>query len=148
MPMSAPQLKTSSRSALLIDDNDDYAAMLLEHLAPRGFRFDRARSAREGMEILRHCGAPNYRLIVTDITMEGQTAGLKLIFRLRRLGFRGVLVVASTGFNLPWVLHVSRPLLALLGVDALVPKEPLKQGRFDCRAISAAGRAFMQADMR
>ncbi len=129
--------------ALLIDDNDDYAGMILSHLEPRGFRFDRARSAREGLEILAQTGSQKYTLIVTDITMEGQTAGLRLIRKVRRAGYRGVLIVASTGFNFPFVLHLSRPFLTIWGVDILVPKEPLKRGIFQCLAISSIGEAFL-----
>jgi CheY-like chemotaxis protein len=133
-----------SRPALLIDDNDDYAGMLLEHLVPRGFRFDRAFSAREGLQAVRRAGPKTYELMVTDITMDGHTAGLRLIRKVRRAGYRGVLIVASTGFNFPLVLHLSRPVLRFWGVDVLVPKEPLKRGRFEGLAISKLGRQFLR----
>jgi len=132
-----------SRPALLIDDNDDYAAMLLDHLIPRGFHFDRACNAREGIQVVRQAGVSAFELIVTDITMDGHTAGLRLIRKVRREGYRGVLIVASTGFDFPLVLHLSRPVLNLWGVDALVPKEPLKRGRFECLAISSLGKRFL-----
>ena len=130
--------------ALIIDDNDRYADLLLDHLVPRGYQFERARSAQEGMETLIKAGPQGYSLIVTDITMEGQTAGLRLIRKIRRHGYRGVLIVASTGFNFPIVLHLSRPFLAVWGVDVLVPKEPLKSGRLECKAVSSVGRAFLE----
>jgi CheY-like chemotaxis protein len=129
--------------ALLIDDNDSYADMLVDHLAPRGYQFDRARSAKEGLEMMIKAGPDGYALIVTDITMEGQTAGLKLIRQVRRHGYRSVLIVASTGFNVPIVLHLLRPFLTIWGVDVLIPKKPLKQGILKCQAVSSVGRQFL-----
>jgi CheY-like chemotaxis protein len=131
-------------SALIVDDNDTYAAMLLRHLEPDGFHFDRARSAGEGLEMLQKNGAAAYSLIVTDITMEGQTAGMKLIRQLRRKGYRGIVLVASTGFNFPPVLFISRFFLRLWGVDVLTPKEPLRKGELVCVAVTAAGREFLK----
>ena len=132
------------RPALIVDDNDTYTRMLLSHLEPLGFNFERAESAADGLETLKKQGASHYDFIVTDITMEGQTAGLKLIRQIRRHGYEGVLMVASTGFNSPFVLHLCRPFLALWGVDLLVPKEPLKAGHFKNVAISRAGRSFQR----
>lgn len=130
------------RSALIVDDNDDYTGMLLSHLEPLGYQFERARSAGEGLELLHKSSPQYYSLIVTDITMEGQTAGMKFIRQIRRYGYKGVLMVASTGFNSPVVLHLCRIFLTLWGVDLLVPKEPLKRGKFEYVVISSAGRAF------
>ena len=135
-----------NRPALIVDDNDDYTAMILTHLEPLGYRFERARSASEGLETFSQSGSNRFSLIVTDITMEGQTAGLKLIRQIRRSGYRGVLMVASTGFNIPIVLHLSRIFLALWGVDLLVPKEPLRAGKFQCVPVSAAGKAALKSN--
>lgn len=134
-----------NRPALIVDDNDDYTKMLLTHLEPKGYQFDRARSASEGLERLRLSGRDHYRLIITDITMEGQTAGMKLIRRMRSLGYDGIIMVASTGFNLPIFLHLLRPFMALWGVDILIPKKPLKTGYFQCSAVSPRGRDFLKA---
>jgi len=119
--------------------------MLLSHLEPRGFHFDRARSAREGLETLQVNGASAYRLIITDITMEGQMAGLRLIKKIRRNGFRGVLMVASTGFNSGLVLQLARFFMAAMGVDILVPKEPLKKGRLKSLTLSRRGKFWEAA---
>lgn len=133
----------SLRIALIVDDNDDYTTMLLSHLKPAGYAFERARSASEGLKRLQEVGPAYYTLILTDITMEGQTAGLSLIRRIRKTGYRGVLMVASTGFNSRLVLNLSKPFLVLWGVDILIPKEPLKSGKLNCVAISSLGRSFM-----
>lgn len=135
-----------NQPALIVDDNDDYTAMILTHLEPLGYRFERARSAHEGLETLRKSSPNRFNLIVTDITMEGQTAGLKLIRQIRQSGYHGVLMVASTGFNTPIVLHLARIFLALWGVDLLLPKEPLKTRTFRCVPISAAGKATLKSN--
>lgn len=132
------------RVAQIVDDNDDYTAMLLKHLEPLGFQFVRARSAAEGLSQLNQADPNRFALIVTDITMEGQTAGMKLIRQMRKAGFHGILMVASTGFNSSPFLHLCRPFMALWGVDLLVPKEPLKKGKLKCVAITARGREFLQ----
>lgn len=132
------------RPALIVDDNDTYAAMLLRHFEPDGFQFDRAHSAGEGLEMLQRNGAAAYSLIITDITMEGQTAGMRLIRQLRREGYRGIVLAASTGFNFPPVLFLSRFFLRLWGVDVLTPKEPLRNGKLVCVAVTAAGREFLR----
>ncbi|MFH1863048.1 MAG: response regulator [bacterium] len=130
--------------ALLVDDNDDYARMLLTHLEPLGYEFQRAKSAAEGCQNLFKSGVAYYGLVVTDITMEGQTAGLRLIRKMRRKGYLGTLIVASTGFNAPVVAFLAKPFMALWGVDVLIPKEPLKRGQIVYIPISKKGREFVE----
>lgn len=133
-----------NRPALIVDDNDDYTAMLLTHLEPKGYTFDRAWTAAEGLQKFQDAGAEHYQLIVTDITMENQTAGLSLIRKLRRGGYRGLLMVASTGVNNPIILHITRLFYWIWGADLLVPKEPLKRGGFECVVVSPAGKEFIK----
>jgi len=133
---SPPSLK----SALIIDDNDDYAAMLLAQFEPRGFQFTRAHDAREGLEILRRSGTNAYKAIITDITMGSQTAGLRLIRQIRKHGFRGVLIVASTGFDSPFILQIAKPIMNMLGADILIPKRPLKAKQLRCHPITTRGK--------
>jgi len=133
--------------ALIIDDNDDYAAMLIALLEPRGFQFTRARNAKEALKILRDKGANFFQLIITDITMGSQTAGLKLIRQIRRQGYRGVLIVASTGFDSPFILQIAKPLMNMLGADILIPKRPLKAEQLRCYPITTRGK-FWEATFR
>ena len=130
-------------TALIIDDNDDYVSMLLSHLEPLGCHFDRAFSATEGQAIFLKSDPAYYSLIITDITMEGQTAGLWLIRKLRRNGYKGILSIASTGFNSPLVLHLSKFLMTLWGVDFLIPKESLKSGKLKVFPTTTAGKHFV-----
>ena len=128
------------KPALIIDDNDDYASMLLAHFEPHGFQFTRAHDAHEGLEVLQRSGTNAYKAIITDITMGSQTAGLKLIRRIRKHGYRGVLIVASTGFDSPFILQVAKPVMNMLGADILIPKRPLKAGQLRCHPITMRGK--------
>jgi CheY-like chemotaxis protein len=135
---------TNSRPALFVDDNDDYVKMLTPHLQPWGFHFDRANSAAEGLKMMHDKGVDYYPFIVTDISMEGQLAGMNMIRKMRKAGYKGVLMSASTGFNIPINLHLLRPIMALWGVDLMVPKKPLKQGKLVVVGISRKGREFIK----
>ncbi|HEX7344542.1 MAG TPA: response regulator [bacterium] len=128
------------RPALIIDDNDEYAAMLLSHFEPHGFQFIRATNAKEGLQALRQSGPSIFKAIITDITMGSQTAGLKLIRKIRKLRYHGVLIVASTGFDSPFVLQIAKPAMIMLGADILIPKRPLKAGQLKCHAITVRGK--------
>ncbi|TKJ39093.1 hypothetical protein CEE37_11780 [candidate division LCP-89 bacterium B3_LCP] len=132
-----------NRPALIVDDNDDYTSMLLNHLEPLGYNFDRAHSGREGWQKWKETDLTHYHLVVTDITMESQTAGLSLIRKLRKAGYKGLIMVASTGVNNPLVLQITKLFYKLIGVDILVPKEPLKSGEFRCVGLSGGGRKFV-----
>ena len=130
------------KPALIIDDNANYVDMLLHHFEPVGFEFDHAWNATEGYQTLQDVGSGYYGLIITDITMEGQTSGLKLIRRMRKYGYKGVIMVASTGFNSRFVREISRRVLKWWGVDLIVPKAPLKEGDFHFLGISRRGVEF------
>jgi CheY-like chemotaxis protein len=130
-------------NALIIDDNKDYVDMLLQHLEPSGLSFDHRWNAEQGFNTFEEVGPGYYKLIVTDITMEGQMAGMKLIRRMRGYGFQGVIIVASTGFNNKFFLKLSRWFMRLWGVDILVPKQPLKEGEFKPVAVTHEGMNFL-----
>lgn len=107
---------------LLVDDNDKYARILTEYFGNMGFTIDRAITAAQGLEKVRTGGIETYNTIVTDITMESQLAGIFMLMKIRKLGFTGVVVVASTGFDFPSVISLSRLLLKAVGVHYLVRK--------------------------
>ncbi len=130
------------KPALIVDDNADYVDMLLAHFEPIDFQFDHAWDAAVGYQTLEEVGAGYYKLIITDITMERQTAGLKLIRKIRKYGYKGIILVASTGFNNQIVLRTTRILMKWWGVDVLVPKAPLKEGHLECIGLSQQGISF------
>lgn len=111
---------------LLVDDNDRYAEAIEGHLRRRGTVVERVRSAEEGLAILREKAA-DFDGVITDITMETQISGLRILSRARRLGFRGVLVTASTGLDSRLGYLLNRFILGTIyGCDYLIPKRHIK----------------------
>lgn len=110
------------KKLLLVDDNDRYAKLLKEFFEKKGYAVDRATSANEGLQRLQINGINHYSLILTDITMETQLAGLNFLKEARKLGYTGKIIIASTGFNYPVVLYLAPFFLSGLKVDYLLPK--------------------------
>lgn len=114
---------------LIVDDNDRYAENLRKFFTEKDFKVLRARNALEGIRIfdeqkdfLHSC--------ITDITMEMQLSGFWFLSHLVRSKFTGTTVVASTGFDQPLVIPLSkRYLQRKYNVSYLIPKVPLKEGK-------------------
>ncbi len=107
---------------LLVDDNDRYAAILSEYFGALGYGIDRAVDAAGGLRLFREHPRTHYAVIVTDITMESQLAGITMLGRMHKEGYPGTVVVASTGFDVRGVIPLSRLILGRYGVDYLVRK--------------------------
>ena len=111
---------------LIVDDNDRYANNLKAFFDKKNIETVRALDAREGWEIFQK---ENFHTVISDITMETQTSGLFLIRKIYKSGFKGNIIIATTGFDAPGVMFVSKYLLpAFGGVGWMVPKVPLKRG--------------------
>jgi CheY-like chemotaxis protein len=132
---------------LLVDDNDKYARLLEEYFAPMGYQIERAITAAEGTAKLNEFPPRHFDVLVTDITMESQLAGIFMLGRIKPEQFQGTLVVASTGFDVFGVMPVSRLLFRAYGAHYLVPKtsvlrkEPLF---FPMGFFSAPTRKFVE----
>ena len=113
-------------NTLIIDDNRRYTKMLRERLEQASCKVEHVLSSRESLSLLKKTDPNNYRLIVSDITMESQVSGIFLVMKIRRMGYHGGLVIYSTGFNFLLVNLISRPFFRLLGVDGLIAKKGLK----------------------
>ncbi len=116
-------------TALIIDDNFKYTSMLTDRLVGRGCRVEHTNSSKAGKDRLNEVSSNHYDLIFTDITMESQVSGIFLTPEIRRMGFKGCLIVYSTGFNFPAVLGISRLFFWILGADGLIPKAGLIRGK-------------------
>ena len=114
--------------ALIIDDNRKYTALLQQKLEDTDCTIEHKLSSAAGIGFLTS-GDPNrFRIIITDITMETQVSGILLTRRIRRCGFRGCLVIYSTGFNFRIVLWLSKFFFRLLGADGLMAKDGFLDG--------------------
>lgn len=123
--------ETSMKKMLLVDDNDRYAKMLTEYFANYGYEAERVYSATEGIEAYDQKDQDYYDLVVTDITMESQLAGLRLIKHLHKKSYPGSVVVASTGFDVPPGLTVSRIYFSMRSVDYLIPKSTVRSNALE-----------------
>ncbi|MCR9144148.1 MAG: response regulator [bacterium] len=110
------------KNLLIVDDNDKYARLLEEHFAPMGYTCVRAVTGLDGDEKLAAHPPLHFDVIVTDITMESQAAGIFMLGRIKPSQFNGTLVVASTGFDVFGVMPLSRLFFRRYGVHYLVPK--------------------------
>jgi len=114
---------------LVVDDNDRYADNLKTYLENLNCDVLRAVDAAQGWEYYTK-NKDKLSAVITDITMETQTSGLWLIRRIHKDGFKGVKVIATTGFDVFGVMTVSRLLLpTFAGIGFMIPKVPLKVGK-------------------
>jgi hypothetical protein len=115
-------MQSRTKRLLLVDDRAKYANLISEFFSKFGYLIDRAVSAREGIGILNEKGLDHYRVIVTDISMEHQLAGLELTYFLFRKKYSGTVVVASTGFDVYLGMFFSKLFMGIIGVHYLIPK--------------------------
>lgn len=119
----------STEKVLIVDDNDKYAQALEVYFHSKNIQTDRARTAQEGYEMFRQ---KNYTTVITDVTMETQTSGLWFARRIYKEGFKGRIIIASTGFDVLGVMFIGKYLLPFFaGVGWMIPKVPLKAGRVE-----------------
>ncbi|APZ42007.1 response regulator [Acidihalobacter ferrooxydans] len=113
------------KHVLVVDDNDFYAQRLTADLTARGAQVQRARTAAEGMALLERHGA-DFDAVVTDISMETELAGLKVLRKARRCNFRGRVATATTALDSRVGFTVNRFVLGVLHrSDYLIPKKPI-----------------------
>jgi hypothetical protein len=123
-------MKTANKQLLLVDDRIKYANLIADYFSGYGYMIDRAVSAKEGIERLNTKGIGHYRVVVTDITMEHQLAGLEVIYFLFKKKYTGTVVMASTGFDVFLGMFFSKLLMGLFGVHYLVPKAKITDQSF------------------
>jgi two-component SAPR family response regulator len=113
-------------TVLIVDDNDRYANNLKTYLDKRNIASERAITASQGYEMFL---ASQYTTIISDITMETQTSGLVFIRKIFKIGFKGKIIIATTGFDVWGVMFLGKYLLPYFGgVGWMIPKVPLKKG--------------------
>lgn len=128
------------KNLLIVDDNDKYARILDEYYQKLGYSVDRAVDGEGGYRAVKEKGLDHYQVIVTDITMETQMAGITMLKRLSREGYRGMVVVASTGFDVPLARPLTRIFLGGIGIDYLVPKTTVLSGQLEFYPMALFGK--------
>lgn len=118
------------KKVLIVDDNDRYANNLKLYFDQKKILSDRAYDAKQGWEYFSKYN--NYDMIVSDVTMETQTSGLWMMRRIYKSGYKGMMVIASTGFDVWGVMPFSSYFLTwFCGLHWMIPKVPLKQGKVE-----------------
>ena len=115
---------------LLVDDNGHYADLLSKYFLGLGFEVTWCKSAKEGYEEYTSKDQSHYQLILTDITMEGQISGLTMLKKIRKAGYKGLLMIASTGFDIPLGKFFTRLFFANLEVKYIIPKKSVLKNEF------------------
>lgn len=111
---------------LIVDDNDKYADALKKFFDEKNIESVRALNSIEGWEKFK---AENFHTIITDITMETRLSGLFLARKIFKSKFEGNILIATTGFDFPFVMRFSKFFLPIFaGVHFMIPKVPLKKG--------------------
>jgi len=114
------------QKVLIVDDNDRYATNLKVYLDRLKIESVRAISAKEGFDFFLR---EPFTAVITDITMESQISGLILVRKIFKLGYKGKLIIATTGFDVFGVMSLGKYLLPIYGgVGWMIPKVPLKRG--------------------
>jgi signal transduction histidine kinase len=81
---------------LLVEDDDDVRSALSQRLAASGFRVTQAHNGTEALDLVKK--APEFDLVVTDLTMPGSVQGLDLVAQVRKV-LDGVPIVILTGYG-------------------------------------------------
>ncbi len=124
-PLASPPVLTS---VLLIDDNDRYAGLLAEGLGLASERITRCRDAASGIAAFQS-HHPHYDGVITDISMETELAGLRVLRAVRATpGYTGVLASATTAVNHRHGFWFNRWFFRWrYRADYLIPKRPLSR---------------------
>lgn len=111
---------------LIVDDNHKYADALKKFFDKKNIESVRAFNALEGWEKFK---AENFHTVITDITMETRLSGLFLARKIFKTNYTGNIIIATTGFDFPFVMRFSKFFLPIFaGVHFMIPKVPLKKG--------------------
>jgi hypothetical protein len=140
-------MQSVTKRLLLVDDRAKYANLISEFFSKCGYLIDLAVTARQGIAMLNEKGLDHYRVVVTDISMEHQLAGLELTYFLFRKKYVGTVVVASTGFDVYLGMFFSKLFMGILGVHYLVPKTSIVKRDFSfypARPCSSPTKEFVE----
>jgi CheY-like chemotaxis protein len=113
---------------LLADDNDKYAELLTADLEKRGVKeIVRVYDAEQAVVKLNSDEGNTFDAVVTDISMESQISGLKVLKAARSNGSKRILAVASTGLDTKIGMKFNKWFLgSLYQSDFVIPKKPIK----------------------
>lgn len=114
---------------LLADDNDFYAGKLSRSMQSETTYVTRVASAAQAIALLEQ-QANHYDAVVTDMSMETELAGLKVLAFCKKIKFPGVVAVATTALDSYWAFFINQWLFSWYGADYLIPKKFIQKQRY------------------
>lgn len=112
---------------LLADDNDFYAKSLINFFALQNTKVTYVTSAQAAIALL---AQPNsFDGVITDISMETELAGLKVLAYCKKIQFSGKVAAATTALNSFWGFFVNQWIFAWYGADFLIPKKLIRKNQ-------------------
>ena len=128
--VSHPDGWGGGRRMLLVDDKHHYRRVISEYFARnRGWHIEAVATAAEAAALVAQRPRDYYAGFVSDISMELELSGLYLCYVLRRLGFRGLTILASTGFDVWFGMFFTQLLAIRSGLQWMIPKQGFNTGR-------------------
>lgn len=118
----------SFKRVLIIDDNPHYAERLEKDILSRDdAEIVKAVSAAEGMAIM-DAEHASFDAIITDMSMETEYAGTRILRHAKKLKYQGTLCVATTALDFWYGLYTTGLAFRYYyGADYLLPKRPINQ---------------------
>ena len=114
------------KRVLIIDDNPHYGDRIEADILSRSdAEIVRAESAAEGMAIMDR-EHDKFDAIVTDMSMESEYAGTRVLRHAKKIGFKGKLCVATTALDYWYGLYTTGLVFRYwYGADYMIPKRPI-----------------------
>ena len=117
-----------SENVLIVDDNVHYSKALETFFGKEASQVKVVDGEKEALHTLLEKGPSFYHSIVLDITMERRLSGFFMLWKLRKMNYKGKIIMASTGFDVLGLLPLSRIFLGIFGVHYIVPKKSVLKG--------------------
>lgn len=114
------------KRVLIIDDNPHYADRIEADILKRSdAEIVKAVSAAGGMAIM-DAEHDKFDAIVTDMSMESEYAGMRVLRHARKIGYKGHLCVATTALDYWYGLFTTGLVFRYyFGADYMIPKRPI-----------------------
>lgn len=116
------------KRVLIVDDNPHYAKRIEADILSRGdAEIVKAENAAEGIALMDKAHN-TFDAIVTDMSMETEYAGTRIMRHAKKIGFNGRLCVATTALDYWYGLYTTGLVFRYFyGADYMIPKRPINR---------------------
>ncbi len=103
---------TPSASVLIVDDDQEFAAMLSDYVRDEGFQVDAVHDGKTGLQTAR---SGNYEILILDVMLP-ELSGTEVLQKLREFSQLPVLMLTARGDDIDRIVGLE------LGADDYLPK--------------------------